>query len=67
MLYIKENENEKIINNIIELNYLLDKTKFIELNLNHFSIYALYDEKVIDNNTFTNEIIIDMNIENSKT
>ena len=42
---INEENDESVYSKIVELDYPSGKTKFTTLNLNHFSPYAIYEEK----------------------
>jgi len=42
---INEENDESVYSEIVELDYPSGKTKFTTLNLNHFSPYAIYEEK----------------------
>jgi len=53
-IYINQSEDAKILTTTKELNYPSGKNKFIELSINHFSPYILYDEIIRNPQTSDN-------------
>lgn len=50
-VYVTQGEDEKVSTNVIELNYPNGKDYFVQLNINHFSPYIIYNTTNSNNQT----------------